>query len=391
MRGWNSLYESWLSPNSLAWRSAFCANSGAPTFRACCGGTEGAADRRRALRGRTLCIVHDVLHVHCLCNTQHALPPRRKAHRRRLRGCLHTSLPALPPTQCSALRLPSPPTPPHPSTPPLPPHVDQDLAGLVAEGLVLLQLAARQVVEARQLEGLVQVVGRLAAAVQLLQVALLCTDGRSRRGSREEGGRRQVQAAAQAGRSNQDAGPEPTPRRCCARRRPKHALTGPECWIWCTRILTASWADTLGLSNHSGAGPAASGAAAAGARKAASGHSSGQTVATGRRLGGTPTAAPEASARQDGRRGSRRRCIAHDHAQRGRQSASARKRALAEPPTPTPRTTRGLCRSRRRVLLRRQHVVAHAPYVLSLQAAQERQERRLLQHGGLATRSTDEG
>jgi hypothetical protein len=45
----------------------------------------------------------------------------------------------------------------------------------MAEGLVLLQLSASEVVQAGQLQGLVQVVGRLASAVQLLQVALPCT------------------------------------------------------------------------------------------------------------------------------------------------------------------------------------------------------------------------
>lgn len=44
----------------------------------------------------------------------------------------------------------------------------------MAEGLVLLQFTARQVVQARQLQRLIKVVGRLAAAVQQLQVALLC-------------------------------------------------------------------------------------------------------------------------------------------------------------------------------------------------------------------------
>ena len=56
------------------------------------------------------------------------------------------------------------------------------MACLVAERLVLLQLPTGQVVEPRQLEGLVQVIGRLAPAVQQLQVALLCSGGRGQAG-----------------------------------------------------------------------------------------------------------------------------------------------------------------------------------------------------------------
>lgn len=67
----------------------------------------------------------------------------------------------------------------------------------MAEGLMLLQLAAREVIEAGQLQGLVQVFRRLAAAVQLLQIALPCKQRSSapvaaqqRRGRRRRAQRR---------------------------------------------------------------------------------------------------------------------------------------------------------------------------------------------------------
>jgi hypothetical protein len=67
--------------------------------------------------------------------------------------------------------------------------VDQDLAGLVAEGPVLLELATGQVVEPRQLERLLKLLRGLAALVQRLQVPLLCAQagrGKAGPGSRAE-------------------------------------------------------------------------------------------------------------------------------------------------------------------------------------------------------------
>ena len=93
-------------------------------------------------------------------------------------------------------------------------HVDQGLAGLVAEGLVLVQLATGQVVQAGQLQRLVKLLGGLAAFVQLLQVALLCCrggnpqahGGGSRRGSDGEQKDEQTNSAKGKGKEGGSRG-----------------------------------------------------------------------------------------------------------------------------------------------------------------------------------------
>lgn len=118
IRGWNSLYESWLRPNMLALRSAWCATSGAPTFRACCTGGTGQGQRQCQKK--------------CKDSIAAAARPGQPGKAGRQAGRVLLCGGCQPRACC--LRSPASPS----LT-----HEDEDFASPVAERVMLLQLATR--------------------------------------------------------------------------------------------------------------------------------------------------------------------------------------------------------------------------------------------------------